>query len=103
MLLESVEYVCAQSIDEALRELAANDGAALLAGGQSLLNVLKNRVASVELLVDISELSELRGIERRADGSLEIGVAVTYDELDRSADVREGHSVLAEVAGHIED
>jgi carbon-monoxide dehydrogenase medium subunit len=103
MLLESVEYVRAQSIDEALRELSANDGAAVLAGGQSLLNVLKNRVASVEVLVDISELAELRTIERGADGSLEIGACVTYDELDRSADVREGHAVLAEVAGHIED
>jgi carbon-monoxide dehydrogenase medium subunit len=103
MLLESVEYVRAQSIDEALRELSANDGAAVLAGGQSLLNVLKNRVASVEVLVDISALAELQTIERRADGSLEIGACVTYDELDRSADVREGHAVLAEVAGHIED
>ena len=103
MLLESVEYVRAQSIDEALRELSANDGAAVLAGGQSLLNVLKNRVASVEVLVDIGELAELRTIERGADGSLEIGACVTYDELDRSADVREGHAVLAEVAGHIED
>jgi carbon-monoxide dehydrogenase medium subunit len=103
MLLESVEYVRAQSIDEALRELSANDGAAVLAGGQSLLNVLKNRVASVEVLVDISALAELRTIERGADGSLEIGACVTYDELDRSAEVREGHAVLAEVAGHIED
>jgi aerobic carbon-monoxide dehydrogenase medium subunit len=103
MLLESVEYVRAQSIDAALRELSANDGAAVLAGGQSLLNVLKNRVASVEVLVDISALAELRTIERGADGSLEIGACVTYDELDRSADVREGHAVLADVAGHIED
>ena len=103
MLLESVEYVRPRTVEEALSELAANEGAAVLAGGQSLLNVLKNRVASVEVLVDISELAELRGIERRADGTLEIGAAVTYDEIDRSADVREGHSVLADVAGHIED
>jgi aerobic carbon-monoxide dehydrogenase medium subunit len=103
MLLESVEYTRPETIDEALHALGANDGAAVLAGGQSLLNVLKNRVASVEVLVDISGLEELRTIERGADGSLEIGACVTYDALDRSADVRESHAVLADVAGHIED
>jgi len=103
MLLESVAYTRPRSVDEALAELAANEGAAVLAGGQSLLNVLKNRVASVEALVDISRLDELRRIDVRADGSLEIGACVTYDELDRSPDVRLGHTMLAEVAGHIED
>jgi carbon-monoxide dehydrogenase medium subunit len=103
MLLESVEYVCPESVDEALRALGAVDGAAVLAGGQSLLNVLKNRVASVDVLVDISRLAELRTIERGADGSLALGACVTYDELDRSSDVREGHTVLADVASHIED
>jgi carbon-monoxide dehydrogenase medium subunit len=103
MLLESVEYTRPQSVDEALAALRASDGAAVLAGGQSLLNVLKNRVASVELLVDISRLAELRTIARGAGGALEIGACVTYDEIDRSADVREGHSILADVAGHIED
>ena len=103
MLLESVEYTRPQSVDEALAALGASDGAAVLAGGQSLLNVLKNRVASVDLLVDISRLAELRTIERGAGGALEIGACVTYDEIDRSADVREGHSILADVASHIED
>jgi carbon-monoxide dehydrogenase medium subunit len=103
VLLEIVEYTRPGTIEEALSTLAQRDGAAVLAGGQSLLNVLKNRVASVELLVDISRLAELRRIERTADGSLEIGACVTYDELDRSPDVREGHTPLAEVASHIED
>jgi carbon-monoxide dehydrogenase medium subunit len=103
VLLEPVEYTRPATVDDALGVLAANDGAAVLAGGQSLLNVLKNRVASVELLVDISRLAELRRIERFADGALEIGACVTYDELDRSPLVREGHAILADVAGHIED
>jgi aerobic carbon-monoxide dehydrogenase medium subunit len=103
VLLETVDYTRPESVADALAALASNDGAALLAGGQSLLNVLKNRVASVEMLVDISRLPELRGVERRADGSLEIGACVTYDELDRSRDVRKGHTILADVAAHIED
>jgi carbon-monoxide dehydrogenase medium subunit len=103
MLLESVEYTRPATVEEALDALASTDGAAPLAGGQSLINVLKNRVASVELLVDISRLEPLRGIEAGTDGSLEIGACVTYDELDRSAEVRRGHALLADVAGRIED
>lgn len=102
MLLEAVEYVRPGTVEEALDALRSTEGAAPLAGGQSLVNVLKNRVASVELLVDISALDELRTID--ADGgALEIGACVTYDELDRSPEVRAAQPLLAEVAGHIED
>ena len=73
MLLESVEYTRPATVEEALGALASNDGAAPLAGGQSLINVLKNRVASVALLVDISRLDELRAVDVRSDGSLEVG------------------------------
>jgi aerobic carbon-monoxide dehydrogenase medium subunit len=103
MLLEQVDYVRPVDIDEALALLAEVDGAAPLAGGQSLVNVLKNRVASVDLLVDISRLPELREIGGTPDGGLEIGACVTYDELDRTPAVRVGHWALAEVAAHIED
>jgi carbon-monoxide dehydrogenase medium subunit len=103
MLLESVEYIRPATVDEALEALRSRDGAAPLAGGQSLINVLKNRVASVELLVDISRLEELRSISVAGDGTLEVGACVTYDELDRSPEVRAGHELLASVAGRIED
>lgn len=103
MLLESVEYARPGSVAEALKALGSSDSAAPLAGGQSLVNVLKHRVASIELLVDISRLEELRQITTGSDGSLEIGACVTYDELDRSEQVRSSHLLLAEVAGHIED
>lgn len=103
MLLESVAYARPKTVAEALQALSANDGAAPLAGGQSLVNVLKHRVASVDLLVDISRLEELRRIGRQTDGTLEIGACVTYDELDRSDEVRSSQPLVAEVAGHIED
>ena len=103
MLLESVAYARPDTVAEALEALASSDGAAPLAGGQSLVNVLKHRVASVELLVDISRLAELRQITRGSDGGLEIGACVTYDELDHSQEVRSSQPLLAEVAGHIED
>jgi carbon-monoxide dehydrogenase medium subunit len=103
MLLKSVNYVRPESVTEALDILSSNEGAAPLAGGQSLTNVLKHRVASVDLLVDISALSELRAITRAGDGSLEVGACVTYDEIDHSPDVRAGHVILAREASHIED
>lgn len=103
MLLESVAYARPDTVAEALEALASSDGAAALAGGQSLVNVLKHRVASVELLVDISRLEELRQIARGSDGGLEIGACVTYDELDHSEEIRSSHPLLAEVARHIED
>jgi carbon-monoxide dehydrogenase medium subunit len=103
MLLESVAYARAGSVAEALQALGSSDSAAPLAGGQSLVNVLKHRVAQVDLLVDISRLEELRQIELGGDGSLEIGACVTYDELDRSERVRSAQPLLSEVAAHIED
>ena len=103
MLLESVAYARPDTVAEALEALGSSDGAAPLAGGQSLVNVLKHRVASLELLVDISRLEDLRQITRGSDGGLEIGACVTYDELDRADEVRSSHPLLAEVAGHIED
>jgi carbon-monoxide dehydrogenase medium subunit len=103
MLLESVAYARPETVDQALELLSSTDGAAPLAGGQSLINVLKHRVASIELLVDISRLHELRAVDARQDGSLEIGACVTYDELENSEPVRAAHPLLSDVAGHIED
>ena len=102
MLLETVAYARPDTVAQALELLSSTDGAAPLAGGQSLVNVLKHRVASLDLLVDISRLDELRNIERTGNG-LEIGACVTYDELDHSEEVRAALPLLAEVAGHIED
>jgi carbon-monoxide dehydrogenase medium subunit len=102
MLLEQVAYARPDDVAQALQLLSSTEGAAPLAGGQSLVNVLKHRVASVALLVDISRLDELRRIELE-DGSLEIGACVTYDELDHSEEVRSAQPLLAYVARHIED
>lgn len=103
MLLAPVEYARPESVDEALALLSSHEGAAVLAGGQSLVNVLKHRVADVDLLVDVSRLGELRRIDPTADGSLTIGACVTYDEIANSAAVKAAHPMLARVADHIED
>ena len=103
MLLREVQYVRPKSIDEALEALAADDGARPLAGGQTLVNVMKARAASPDVLVDLNRLEELRTIERTDDGGLRIGAMVTYAQLMRDSTVGEARPILAEVASQIAD
>lgn len=103
MLLRAVEYARPTTVDEALEALASDDGARPLAGGQTLLNVMKARAASPDVLVDLRDLDELRGVERTGDGGLRIGPMVTYAQLLRDADVGAARPILAEVAAQIAD
>jgi carbon-monoxide dehydrogenase medium subunit len=74
-------YTRAGSVDEALRLIGASDGAKVIAGGQSLLPLMKIRLAHPETLVDIGRLTELKGIAKLEDGRLAIGALTTYTEL----------------------
>lgn len=102
MLLRELEYVRAGSVDEAVRLLASRDGARVLAGGQSLVNVMKTRVASPDVVVDLNRIPELRQI-RRGEGVLEIGAMATYEQIIAAADVRSLRPILADVASRIAD
>ncbi|HZT86093.1 MAG TPA: FAD binding domain-containing protein [Gaiellaceae bacterium] len=102
MLLREVEYAKPGSIAEALELLAANEGARALAGGQTLINVMKARAASPDMLVDLNGLEELRGIELAGDGTLTIGAMTTYSELMRSAEAK-ARPILGEVCATIAD
>ena len=103
MLLREVEYARPATVDEAISVLAANDGARALAGGQTLINVMKQRATSPEVLVDLAGLSELRSIGFSSDGMLEIGAMVTCAQLMSSSEVEVSRPILAEVAGTIAD
>ena len=102
MLLREVEYAKPTSVGEALELLAANDGARALAGGQTMINVMKARAASPDMLVDLNGLEELRGIELAGDGTLTIGAMTTYTELIRSAEAK-ARPILGEVCATIAD
>jgi carbon-monoxide dehydrogenase medium subunit len=102
MLLREVEYAKPKSVADALAMLAANDGARALAGGQTLINVMKARAASPDMLVDLNGLDELRGVELAADGTLTIGAMTTYTELMRSAEAK-ARPILGEVCATIAD
>src|SRR5215216_8200217 len=102
MLLAPVEYVRPSSFAEALEALGRSENARPLAGGQTLINVMKARAAQPDLLVDLADLEELRGVALR-DGALEIGAMTTYAQLMSSSDVSRERPVIARVASEIAD
>ena len=95
------DYVRPASLDDALAALKA-DGATAVAGGQTLLPTLKQRLASPSALVDIRNLDELKGIEI-GGGSVSIGAGTSHDEVARSDAVQNAIPAIASLAGGIGD
>jgi len=94
-------YARARSLAEVFDLLARHgDSAKLLAGGQSLLATLNMRLSSPELLIDISRLGDLSGIQIR-DGVVRIGALTTHAEIERSPEIRKRLPLLAQAAPHI--
>ena len=93
MIPAGFDYVRPTSLDEALGLLSQNGGSKVLAGGQSIIPLLKLRLARPERLIDIGRLGELRGVRRLDDGGLAVGALTTYAEMldSRLAE----HGVLA--------
>src|SRR4051794_30066727 len=102
MLLREVAYARPSSLAEALDLLAADDGARALAGGQTLINVMKARAGSPDTLVDLAAIDDLKGVELGADGTLEIGSMTTYTEIIASSEAR-ARPILGEVCAQIAD
>ena len=95
----SFDYARAGSVDEALT-LIGEDGK-FLAGGHSLLPVMKLRLDSPAQLVDIGRINALRGIS--ANGGLTIGATTTHDEIATSSAVRGMCAALASACGQVGD
>jgi carbon-monoxide dehydrogenase medium subunit len=102
MLLREVEYARPASVQDALRLLSEHEGARALAGGQTLINVMKARAASPDVLVDLNGLDDLRGIDLGGDGTLTLAAMVTYTEIVESAEAR-ARPILGEVCAQIAD
>lgn len=101
MIPAPTRYHRATSLDDALSALAEPDARAL-AGGQSLIPVMRLRIARPELVVDISRL-DLDGIER-ANGELRIGALTTWDALSRAPELDDpGLEAIRECASGIGD
>jgi len=102
MLLRDVGYARPRTTEEALGLLAEHEGARPLAGGQTLINVMKARAAAPDVLVDLNGIAELKGIELGSDGTLEIGPMTTTSELIAAQEAR-ARPILAEVCSQIAD
>ena len=100
MIPTSFEYVRAKNVKDALKAMGKNTK--VIAGGHSLLPLLKFRLAQPDTLVDIGQLRELKGI-KQAGGGMKIGAATTYRELLESKDVKALYPLIAEVTEHIGD
>lgn len=90
----------AASVREAI-ELIRSEDAHVLAGGTALVLLMKQGLLRPARLVAIGGLSELAGIERRADGSLRIGALVTHAEAERSPLVRAHCAALSEAFARV--
>jgi carbon-monoxide dehydrogenase medium subunit len=98
----SFDYYRARSVAEAQQLLDSHPGAKLLAGGHSLVPLLKLRLAAPAALVDIGRIPELRGISRNG-AEIRIGALTTHAELAASVDLRDAAPALAEAAATIGD
>jgi carbon-monoxide dehydrogenase medium subunit len=97
------DYVRPGSVDEAIRALAeGGDDAKVIAGGQSLMPLLRLRLAYPDLLVDVGGLDELRGVRDSGD-ALVIGARTTHYQLVHDPLVAEHAGLLAETTRTVAD
>lgn len=96
------DYYRAGSVAEASDLLKKHPGAKLLAGGHSLIPLLKLRLASPTALIDIGRIAELKGITV-SDGTVRIGPLTTHAELAASPALREHCPALADAAARVGD
>ena len=100
MIPQQFEYSAPKTLDEALGLLA--EGAKPLAGGMSLIPMMKLRLASPEHLVDLGRIKDLSYI-REQGGELHIGATTTHHDVESSPLIRGKCPLLAETASHIGD
>ncbi len=103
MITAPFEYVRASSVDDVLRLLAEHgEDAKLLAGGHSLLPMMKLRLASPAVLIDIARVPELSGVSVDGD-DLVIGACTRHAAVARSAEVLADAPLLARSASLVGD
>ena len=101
MIPSAFNYHRATSIDDVLAQLTACGGK-VLAGGHSLIPLMKLRLSEPSVLIDIGRVPGLQGV-RESDGALEIGAATTHADVANSQLVRDRCPMLSETAADIGD
>jgi carbon-monoxide dehydrogenase medium subunit len=103
MIPAAFDYHAPTTVEEALQLLATSgDDVKILAGGQSLIPVLRLRLAAPEVMIDLGKITELRGIRDDGD-ALVIGAMTPHSEVASSPLVRQHATVLAEAAETVAD
>ena len=102
MYAPAFDYHRAETLADAHRLLAQHPDAKVLAGGHSLIPMLKLRLAAPSAVVDISRVGEIRGLSIAGD-SLRIGALTTHAELAASEELRSHAPALADAAGLVGD
>ena len=96
------DYLAPSSVEEVVAALGEHEGAKVMAGGQSLIPVLKLRIASVDTVVDINGVPGLDGIEEEA-GELRIGALVRHADAERSPLLAKRYGLLGSTAPLVSD
>ena len=101
MIPQNFEYSAPSNLNEALALLAGGN-AKVLAGGMSLIPLMKLRLAAPDHLVDLSQVPDLKSIREEA-GSIRIGAMATHYDIESSPLIRSKCPLLADAASHIGD
>lgn len=96
------EYYAPSSLSEAVNLLRSRDEAKILAGGQSLITLMKLRLASAKILIDINSIAELTQIRKEND-TIVVGALARHDQIANSSLIRETCLLISEAAGVIAD
>lgn len=96
------EYYAPSSLREALNLLSTTEDAKILAGGQSLITLMKLRLAAPNALIDINGITEL-GYIREENGIIAVGALTRHDQLAQERIIQEKCPLLAEAASVIAD
>jgi carbon-monoxide dehydrogenase medium subunit len=102
MIPAAFDYQAPTSVEEALRLLGSSGDVKVLAGGQSLIPILKMRLAAPELVVDLGRIESLRGIREDGDAVV-IGAMTSHDDVARSSVVRTHALLLSKATQTIAD
>jgi carbon-monoxide dehydrogenase medium subunit len=103
MIPHSFEYLCPETISEAIALLQEHgEGAKILSGGQSLIPLMKVRLARPETIIDINRLADLQYVKEE-DGFLKIGGLTREADLEASEVIRSKYPIILDTAASIAD
>ena len=102
MIAQAFEYYAPESVSEALKLLGKHENSRVLAGGQSLIPMMKLRLSAPAHVIDLGHIAELNYIVE-TNGTIRVGAMSTHNQIETSETLRNKCPLLAEVASRIGD